>query len=95
LGEAKGYPEDPVSEAIKILEEGRSETSTGGIKNEPFFNRHLLVRTSERIELHKRFFARLLKVAAAYVINTTALSHREIQQRIHHITAGNEAEGLR
>ncbi|UCE20450.1 MAG: pyridoxal phosphate-dependent aminotransferase [Gemmatimonadota bacterium] len=83
------------NDAIKILEEGRSETSTGGIRNEPFFNPHLLVRTSERIDHQKRFFDRLFKVASVYAINTTALSARDIQTRMRHIISGNEAEGLR
>jgi len=82
-------------EAIRILEEGRSETSTGGMRNEPFFNPHLLVRTPERIELQKRFYKRLFTVASVYAINTTTQSPREIQARIRHIISGKEAEGLR
>ena len=81
-------------EAIKILEEGRSETSTGGIRNEPFYNPHLLVRTPERIDLQKRFFERLFKVTSVYAINTTTQSPREIQTRMRHIISGKEAEGL-
>jgi aspartate/methionine/tyrosine aminotransferase len=83
------------TEAIRTLEEGRSETSAGGMKNEPFFNPHLLVRTPERIDLQKRFFGRLFKVASVYAINTTNQSPREIQTRIQHIVTGNEAEGLK
>ncbi|MFQ6091795.1 MAG: aminotransferase class I/II-fold pyridoxal phosphate-dependent enzyme [bacterium] len=80
-------------EAIKILEEGRSDTSTGGIRNEPFFNPHLLLRTPERIELQKRLFGRLFKAASVYGVNTTVHSARAIQTRIRHIITGNEAEG--
>jgi len=73
--------------AISFLEEGRSQTSTGGYKNEPFFNPHLLVRNQERIELQKRNFARLFNIATPYFVNTSAESTGELQARIRGIIA--------
>jgi hypothetical protein len=41
----------------------------GGGANEGFFNPHLLVRSADRVELQKRFFARLLAMTEVYYIN--------------------------
>lgn len=73
--------------AIKHLEEGRSQTATGGYKNEPFFNPHLLVKNQERIELQKRNFARLFNIATPHFVNTSAESTGELQARIRGIIA--------
>lgn len=76
----------PLSEddAIHILESG----FTGGIatgvssKNEPFYNQHLLIKTAERMELQKRLFGRLLKVAACHHLNTGAASLDEVKRKV-------------
>lgn len=81
--------------AIRILEEGRSQASSGAMVNQPFFNPHALVRTMERIELQKRYFQRLLNIVPCYIINTGSESVREIQQRIRAIINGDEEQGVK
>ena len=75
-------------EAVKFLEEGRSQTESGGYKNEPFFNPHLLVKTQERIELQKRFFGKLFQTADCYIVNIGAEKPEQIQARIRAIIEG-------
>jgi len=82
-------------EAIRILEEGRSQAPSGAVIHSPFFNPHALVRTIDRIELQKRYFQRLLNIVPCYTINTGAESVGEIQRRIRAIIDGDEAEGLK
>ena len=75
-------------DAIKYLEEGRVELPLGPgpllstQRNQPFFNPHLLVTSSDRHELHKRQFARLFNAAEVYLVNTGRASKAEISRRL-------------
>jgi len=71
---------DPVSsasqkldadEAIRILEAGYPAGASGG-KQEAFYNQHLLIKTSERIELQKRSFSKLFRSAEVHQLNAGA-----------------------
>jgi hypothetical protein len=55
--------------ALEVIEAGKTGMKAGGGADEMFFNPHLLVRTSERVELQKRFFKRLFNSAKVYYIN--------------------------
>jgi len=55
--------------AMEVIEAGKTGMKAGGGADEMFFNPHLLVRTSERVELQKRFFRRLFNTAKVYYIN--------------------------
>ncbi|MDI6779047.1 MAG: pyridoxal phosphate-dependent aminotransferase [Bacteroidota bacterium] len=79
-------------EAIRILEMGQ----TSGVSREvtsplaqPFYNPHLLVNNSERIELQKRFFKKLLKTAACYQLNVGNVRESEIQKKIREVIGGS------
>ena len=75
-------------EAIQILEEGRYQTfSPDGIsvtasKTIPYFNPYLLLKTPERLELQKRYFKQLFKIAPCYLVNTAKGSIEEVQGRL-------------
>jgi len=98
------FRKDPISptilklkpeDAIKLLEEGRSQSSYGAIQNIPFFNPHLLIRSLDRIELQKRYFKKLFDSASCYVINTANESAKDIHSRLMAILEGNEEEALK
>lgn len=98
------FRKDPISpaivklnpdEALKVLEEGRSQSSYGGVQSVPFFNRHLLIRSMDRMEQQKRYFQQLLKIAPCYIINSAMESAEKIKDRIAAILAGDEAHALR
>ncbi len=98
------FRKDPISpaivklnpdEALKVLEEGRSQSSSGGIQSVPFFNPHLLIRSMDRIELQRRYFQQLLKTASCYIINSAMESAEKIKERIAAIVAGDEEAALR
>ena len=91
------FKKDPISpaitemkaeDAIKFLEEGRSQNEYGAIKNIPFFNPHLLNRSLERIEQQKRYFSKLFAATSCYVINTAAEDSASIHKQILEITRG-------
>ena len=69
-------------EAIRVLEEGRTRGPSVGLRNEPFYNPHLLVRSEKRMEFQKRFFKKLLNIADCYIVNTGAETADQIQTRI-------------
>jgi aspartate/methionine/tyrosine aminotransferase len=97
------FRKDPISpaiqrlkpeDALKILEDGRSQTSFGAMQSVPFFNPHLLIRSMDRIETQKRYFQQLLKIAPCYIINSAMESKDKIKERIAAIIAGNEEAAL-
>jgi len=75
-------------EAIRVLEDARVEASSGPgpllstYRDQPFFNPHLLVKTADRIELQKRYFAKLFESARCYMVNTAIASRSEIEKQI-------------
>jgi hypothetical protein len=77
-------------DAIRILESGENiglKKSLGSPSKQPFFNPHLLLSTSERIDLQKHFFERLFKYATCYLFNSGVASEKEIIR----IVAGEES----
>jgi len=97
------FRKDPISppiiklkseDALKILEEGRSQTSVGAMQSVPFFNPHLLIRSMDRIEIQKRYFQKLLNIAPCYIINSAMDSNEKIKERVTTIIAGNEEAAL-
>ena len=98
------FRKDPISpaiqklkpeEALKILEEGRSQNSYGSIQSVPFFNQHLLIKSMDRIDLQKRYFQKLFNIASCYIINSGVESSDKIKDRISAIVAGDEEEALK
>ncbi len=82
-------------DAIKLLEEGRSQTSLGSVENIPFFNPHMLIRSMDRIDLQKRYFKKLFDVAPCYVLNSGVQTADEMKKRIDAIIHGDEEEALK
>ena len=98
------FRKDPISpeiqkltseNAIKILEEGRSQTNYGSMQSVPFFNPHLLIRSLDRIDLQKRYFEKLFEIAPYYIVNSGVQSADRIKERISAIIAGNEERALK
>ena len=86
------FKNDPVSpvmkeagmdEAVRYCQEGLSQS--GAMRSEPFFNPHLLVDSSDRIETRKLFYERLFKATKTYLVNVGAASKDDIQGRINKI----------
>ena len=85
---------DPVSpavrkleadEALRLLEEGNFASGTGPMRANPFLNPHLLIRSSDRFQLQRFFFGRLLKTVPCYVVNTGAGSTESIQEKMREL----------
>jgi aspartate/methionine/tyrosine aminotransferase len=81
---------DPVSapvqkldaeDALHTLESGYPSGTSGG-RQEPWYNPHLLVRSSERMELQKRFFTRLLQTAQVHQLNAGTATLTEMAQHV-------------
>jgi aspartate/methionine/tyrosine aminotransferase len=98
------FRKDPISpaiqklsseETIKILEDGRSQTSFGSMQSVPFFNPYMLNKSLDRIDLQKRYFEKLFKVAHCYIINSGVEAADKIAKRIEAIVSGNEEEALK
>jgi hypothetical protein len=51
---------------------------------EQFLNPYLIVKTDEKVEVRKRFFRRLFKLAPCYLVNTTS-DVKTVQQKIRDI----------
>lgn len=86
------FKNDPVSpavsspsteEAVRFCEEGLSQS--GAMKSEPFFNQHILVKGSERIDSRRLFYKRLFEKVKPFFINVGVGSKDEIQGRINRI----------
>lgn len=68
-------------EALRILEAGESpglKPSLSPSKSQAYYNPHLLLKTPERLELQKNFFARLLKTCSCYLFNSGVASAEEV-----------------
>ncbi len=74
-----------VEDALRILESGESpglRTTIGPLKNQPFYNPHLLLTTPERIDYQKNFFRELLENTSCYLINSGVATADDIQSLI-------------
>ena len=56
------------------------------VQPEQFLNPYLIVKTDEKVEVRKRFFSRLFKLAPCYLVNTT-FDVQTVQQRIREIVS--------
>jgi aspartate/methionine/tyrosine aminotransferase len=65
-------------EAVRSLEESRSADGTAL----PFQNPHLLVKTMERTELHRRHYHRLFRAADVHAINVDRMSANEARAAV-------------
>jgi hypothetical protein len=54
------------------------------VQPEQFLNPYLIVKTEEKVEVRKRFFRRLFKLAPCYLVNT-AFDVKTVQQRIRDV----------
>lgn len=88
---AKVNPDD----AVKFLEEGRSQSGYGSMHSVPFFNPHLLIKSMDRIDIQKRNFRKLLKAAPVYIANSGVESKEGISRRIGALAAGDEESALK
>jgi aspartate/methionine/tyrosine aminotransferase len=74
-----------VEDALRILESGESpglKTTIGPVKNQPFYNPHLLMTSPERIDYQKKFFRELLENTACYLINSGVATIEDIYNLI-------------
>jgi hypothetical protein len=74
-----------VEDALRILESGESpglRTTIGPLKNQPFYNPHLLLTTPERMDYQKNFFRELLENTSCYLINSGMATAEDIQNLI-------------
>jgi aspartate/methionine/tyrosine aminotransferase len=72
-------------DALRILESGESpglKTSIGPVKNQPFYNPHLLMTTPERLDYQKNFFRELLGNTRCYLINSGVATPGDIKNLI-------------
>ena len=78
-----GFPVSTLDaeEALRHLELGQAY-GAGTVKNQAFYNPHWLTDTSDRAELQKRFWRRLLKGAKAVILNTAGMSAEEAQGKV-------------
>jgi len=84
-----------LDDAIKFLEEGRSQTGVGAVQNIPFYNPHILIRSMDRMELQKRYFIKLFEIAPCYVLNSGVQTEDEMKKRIDAIIHGDEEAALK
>jgi aspartate/methionine/tyrosine aminotransferase len=83
-----GMPVERVDpeEAVRQLELGQNYGS-GAVKNQPFYNPHWLTDTSDRAELQKKFWRRLLKSAKVYQLNSGAMEVEQAQEKVLEIAS--------
>ncbi len=77
------YPED----AVQTLALGAAPGSApeDRVKNQPFYNPHILAQTDVKTETQKERFRRLLSIAKCYRLNTARESVFELSERIKQI----------
>ncbi|MFQ6082252.1 MAG: pyridoxal phosphate-dependent aminotransferase [Candidatus Aminicenantia bacterium] len=80
-----------IEDAVRLLESGQTpglahQLST--LKIQPFFNPHLLLKASDRVELQKEFFHQLFSGTKFYLFNTAGGTFDEVQTRLKEIVFG-------
>ncbi|MEE8417091.1 MAG: pyridoxal phosphate-dependent aminotransferase, partial [candidate division Zixibacteria bacterium] len=75
--------EASVEEAVRYCQEGLSHS--GALGSEPFFNPHLLVSGSDRIDDRRRFYEQLFNICKPYFINVGVATKDEIQKKINEV----------
>jgi len=72
-----------VDDALRILESGESlglQKTLSPTKSQPFFNPHLLLTSSERLEIQKNFFQRLCENTKCFLFNSGVGSIDDIKR---------------
>lgn len=72
-----------VEDALRILESGEllgMKRSLSPTQAQPFYNPHLLVTTSERMDLQKSFFQRLLDTTSCFIFNSGVASVEDLKK---------------
>ena len=80
-----------VEDALRILESGESlglKRDLSASKSSPFYNPHLLLTSSERMELQRNFFQRLCESTKCYLFNSGSASSEDLKR----IIFGEETE---
>jgi hypothetical protein len=84
-----------VEDALRILESGESpglKTAIGPLKNQPFYNPHLLLTTPERIDYQRNFFRQVLENTSCYLINSGVATDDDIKNLIKQETEPESEE---
>ena len=74
-----------IEDALRILESGESlglKKTLSAERSQPYFNPHLLLTSSERMEFQRHFFQRLSEVTSCYLFNSGVASIEEIKRKI-------------
>lgn len=77
--------EVPLDDALRLLESGESlgaSTEIGPLKNQPYYNPHLLVSTPDRMEFQRNFFRRLLEATRCFLVNSENATEDDIKKII-------------
>ena len=82
-------------QALRILENGQPPADAVSELSHPFYNPYLLVKTSERIELQKRGYKKILEKCNCFTINIGAGNPENVQKVIRDIVSGKGKEVLR
>ncbi len=82
-------------EAGRRLEQGDFGSGGGPVRSYQFLNPHLLVRDSDRLQLQRYFFGRLLQSVPCYLVNTGAGSVETVQTKLAEALEGATARSIR
>ncbi len=77
-----GVTRPSTDEALRLIEEGGYTTDRGGYHQAPFYNPYLLVDSSDRLDLLRRQWKRLLEAAPLIVVNTEAMGVEEAKEAV-------------
>jgi len=72
-------------DALRILESGETlgiKHTLSPSKSQPYYNPHLLLKSSERLELQRNFFRRLLESSTCYLFNSGVGSAEDLKRII-------------
>ncbi|UCF78400.1 MAG: aminotransferase class I/II-fold pyridoxal phosphate-dependent enzyme [Candidatus Eiseniibacteriota bacterium] len=72
-------------EALRRLEAADFSAGTGPLRANPFLHPHLLMRSSDRLQLQRFFFSRLLQTVPCFVVNTGAGSVENVSDKIQEL----------
>jgi hypothetical protein len=77
---------DPAGEICKAMEAGEAlRYIEDGSEGAPFYNRYLLSRSTERLELQRRYFTKLFEFADCYTVSTGAVAPEQIRTELFRI----------
>jgi aspartate/methionine/tyrosine aminotransferase len=76
--------------AIRYLEEGKysaSASALASIDTEPYYNPYILIRTRDRLDLHRRYFEHLFRLVPCFVVNTGIEKSKAVIERLAKIAS--------